>query len=80
MKQIVVIGAGKIGSTIADNLARTGDYQVTLADREAPAGGAATAPCIARVVLDVTARAATVALLTGKFAVMSAAPFHLTTV
>lgn len=80
MKQIVVIGAGKIGATIADNLARTGDYQVTLADREAPAAGAgATTPGITRVVLDVADRAATVALLQGKFAVMSAAPFHLTT-
>jgi len=33
MKGIVVIGAGKIGATIAGLLASTGDYQVTLADR-----------------------------------------------
>ena len=33
MKNIVVIGAGKIGSTIARLLAHSGDYQVTLADR-----------------------------------------------
>ncbi|WP_164900056.1 NAD-binding protein, partial [Mesorhizobium sp. M7A.F.Ca.US.001.02.1.1] len=30
MKKIVVVGAGKIGSTIAEMLAATGDYQVTL--------------------------------------------------
>ena len=33
MKDVVVIGAGKIGATVAQLLAATGDYQVTLADR-----------------------------------------------
>ena len=33
MKDVVVIGAGKIGATVAGLLAATGDYQVTLADR-----------------------------------------------
>jgi NAD(P)-dependent dehydrogenase (short-subunit alcohol dehydrogenase family) len=33
MKDVVVIGAGKIGATVAGLLASTGDYQVTLADR-----------------------------------------------
>lgn len=33
MKDVIVIGAGKIGSTIATMLAATGDYQITLADR-----------------------------------------------
>ncbi len=33
MKNIVVVGAGKIGSTIADMLAATGDYHVTVVDR-----------------------------------------------
>ena len=33
MKGVVVIGAGKIGATVAGLLASTGDYQVTLADR-----------------------------------------------
>ena len=35
MKEIVVIGAGKIGSTIADMLAGSGDYQVTVVDQSA---------------------------------------------
>ena len=30
MKGVVVIGAGKIGATVAGLLASTGDYQVTL--------------------------------------------------
>jgi saccharopine dehydrogenase-like NADP-dependent oxidoreductase len=29
MKDVVVIGAGKIGATVAGLLASTGDYQVT---------------------------------------------------
>jgi saccharopine dehydrogenase-like NADP-dependent oxidoreductase len=33
MKDVVVIGAGKIGVPIAGLLASTGDYKVTLADR-----------------------------------------------
>src|ERR1044072_5482883 len=33
MKHIVVAGAGKIGVTIADMLAASGDYRVTLADK-----------------------------------------------
>ena len=33
MKDLVVIGAGKIGVPIAGLLASTGDYKVTLADR-----------------------------------------------
>jgi 3-hydroxyacyl-CoA dehydrogenase len=37
MKDVVVIGAGKIGATVAQLLASTGDYQVTLADRSAEA-------------------------------------------
>jgi threonine dehydrogenase-like Zn-dependent dehydrogenase len=32
VKEIVVIGAGKIGATVAGLLASTGDYQVTTAD------------------------------------------------
>jgi saccharopine dehydrogenase-like NADP-dependent oxidoreductase len=33
MEHIVVIGAGKIGTTVAEQLAAAGDYQVILADR-----------------------------------------------
>ncbi len=43
MKDVVVIGAGKIGATVAQLLAATGDYQVTLADRSPEVLAAATA-------------------------------------
>ena len=33
MKDIVIVGAGKIGSMIAEFLGSSGDYAVTVADR-----------------------------------------------
>ena len=80
MKDVVVIGAGKIGATVAGLLAQTGDYQVTLADR--------SAEVLARLDRDKRVRIAAadaqdssklVDLLNGRFAVLNAAPFHLTT-
>lgn len=79
MKNIVVIGAGNIGSAIARMLAATGDYRITVADRSADQ--LANVPAHERVdteIVDITDRPALEALLKGKFAVLSAAPFHLT--
>lgn len=79
MKEVLVIGAGKIGSAIADVLARSGDYGVTVADR-APAQLAelqVSAP-VERLVLDIQNEPSLRAAIAGKFAVLSAAPFHLT--
>ena len=82
MKRIAVIGAGKIGSTIAELLAMSGDYAVTLIDRDQQAldrmaeeiGGA-----VAGMALDIDAEADLAVALAGHYAVLSAAPFHLTT-
>jgi saccharopine dehydrogenase-like NADP-dependent oxidoreductase len=79
MKDVVVIGAGHIGSTIAAFLSGVGDYRVTVADHSAEA--LAALGVMARVehkVLDVTDAAALTDVLKGKFAVLSAAPYHLT--
>ena len=80
MKDIVVIGAGKIGTTVAGLLASRGDYQVTLADRSPEAfdrsGGDEHIQCVA---VDAEDSSKLVDLLNGKFAVLNAAPFHLTT-
>ena len=79
MKDILIIGAGKIGSVIADLLAHSGDYRVTLADRSA--GALAESGRNARIatqVLDIDDPAALRSALAGRFAVLSAAPFHLT--
>jgi len=79
MDDIVVIGAGKIGSMISDLLVRTGDYRVTVADRSAEAlGRLGTALPVEVRELDVADPAALDRLLAGKFAVLSAAPYHLT--
>ncbi len=34
MRDILIVGAGKIGTVIADLLASCGDYAVTVADRD----------------------------------------------
>ncbi len=79
MKTIVVIGAGKIGSTIARLLAHSGDYHVTLADRSTEQlAMIETHDAITTAEIDIADGNALVGLLSGKFAVLSAAPFHLT--
>ena len=79
MKTVVVIGAGHIGSTIAHLLSDSGDYRVTVADQSAARLKAlGFNPRIEQQLLDVTDAGALRALLTGKFAVLSAAPYHLT--
>ncbi len=79
MKHVVVIGAGHIGSTIASLLSETGDYRITVADHSpeqlAALGDQAR---VDHAVLEVTDGPALRALLSGKFAVLSAAPYHLT--
>jgi saccharopine dehydrogenase-like NADP-dependent oxidoreductase len=86
MRDILVIGAGKIGAVVADLLVDTPEasgYRVTLADR-APALLAAIAadprrsPRLTTQVLDVDDPASLRAALEGRFAVLSAAPYHLT--
>ncbi|AZO54373.1 saccharopine dehydrogenase family protein [Mesorhizobium sp. M8A.F.Ca.ET.208.01.1.1] len=79
MKDVVVIGAGKIGGAIALMLAETGDYNVVVTDRDqAQLNKLDKHPGISGKVVDITENAAIVALLRGKFAVLSAAPFNLT--
>ncbi len=80
MKEIVVIGAGKIGQTIADMLGSTGDYRVTVADRsETQLAGIRTSATVSTRKVDIADKEALTALLEGRFAVLSAAPYDLTT-
>jgi saccharopine dehydrogenase-like NADP-dependent oxidoreductase len=79
MKKIVVIGAGKIGSTIARLLSHSGDYHVTVADRSvAQLAEIEPHEAVVAVEIDIADRNALQALLEGKFAVLSAAPFQFT--
>ncbi|TXL69311.1 saccharopine dehydrogenase family protein [Vineibacter terrae] len=79
--EIAVIGAGRIGVTIAELLAGSGDYGVTLIDRDRaqleriPFGSA-----IKTAALDIAAvDEALLGQLRDKLAILSAAPFQLTT-
>ncbi|HTP71938.1 MAG TPA: saccharopine dehydrogenase family protein [Burkholderiaceae bacterium] len=81
MKDILIVGSGKIGQVAADLLAHAGgDYEVTLADRSLTALRAA--PATSRLhtqVVDVADADALQRAMRGRFAVLSAAPYHLTT-
>jgi len=81
MRDVVVIGAGKIGSTVAGLLAGTGEYHVTLADRAPDVLARLDRDERIRIAAaDVEDSAKLVDLLNGQFAVLNAAPFHLTTI
>ncbi|WP_439406516.1 saccharopine dehydrogenase C-terminal domain-containing protein [Bradyrhizobium sp. DASA03076] len=79
MKDILVIGAGRIGGAIASMLVDTGDYKVTVADcsRE-QLDKVDRHPALSIALLDIADNASLAAALTEKFAVLSAAPFHVT--
>jgi saccharopine dehydrogenase-like NADP-dependent oxidoreductase len=79
MREVLVVGAGKIGAVAAGLLAACGDYRVTLADRSCEALAAIPAHArLSTLPLDVSDRAATAEALAGRFAVLSAAPYNLT--
>ena len=86
MKNILVIGGGKIGSVVADLLAHTpeaGGYRVTVADRSAALlaqidRDPKKSPRVTTLRLDVADGAALRAAMDGRFAVLSAAPYFLT--
>ena len=80
MRKITIAGAGRIGSAIAALLSDTTDYEVTVADASPAAlANLKAGPYVRRVMLDLTDPLALRAALSGQFAVLSAAPFHLTT-
>ena len=79
MKDVVVVGAGKIGSMIAEFLGGCGDYQVTVIDRSAAQlSRLETSAAITKVAADITQGEELRNLLRGKFAVLSAAPYYAT--
>ncbi|WP_308911645.1 saccharopine dehydrogenase family protein [Pseudokordiimonas caeni] len=79
MKNILLMGAGKIGEMISTMLAISGDYHVTVADRdEAALARMPKHDGISTLKLDATDAAAMDAALKGKFAVLSACPYTMT--
>jgi saccharopine dehydrogenase-like NADP-dependent oxidoreductase len=79
MERIAIVGAGKIGSMIAELLVTSGDYAVTVIDRsESALDRLETAAAVTKVAADITQGDTLHKILKGKFAVLSAAPYHAT--
>jgi saccharopine dehydrogenase-like NADP-dependent oxidoreductase len=79
MKDIAIVGAGKIGSMISEFLVASGDYSVTVIDRSsAQLERLETALPITKIAADIADTAGLQRHLAGRFAVLSAAPYHAT--
>jgi saccharopine dehydrogenase-like NADP-dependent oxidoreductase len=79
MRDIALVGAGKIGTVIAEFLCGSGDYRVTVLDRDA--ASLARLPTHAQLSsqqVDVTRHGDLVAALRGHYAVINAMPYQLT--
>jgi saccharopine dehydrogenase-like NADP-dependent oxidoreductase len=79
MQEIAIVGAGKIGSMIAELLVSSRDYAVTVLDRsQAQLDRLETAASVTKVAADITQGDTLERILRGKYAVLSAAPYHAT--
>lgn len=79
MRHVLVVGSGNIGAMLAQLLVDAGDYTVTVADASTAALERATLPEGVRTcVLDAFNEASLVAALSKNQAVISAAPYHVT--
>ena len=76
--KMLVLGAGKVGSTVADMLAEYYQLHVTLADRLTPAASKPD-PLIHRTVLDIDDEAALAAAVQQHGIVINALPFYCAT-
>ena len=75
--KIALLGAGHIGQTIARLLHATGDYQVTVLDKNPGYLKVLADEGIATAEVDSDNRGALAAQLRGKDAVVNALPYHL---
>jgi saccharopine dehydrogenase-like NADP-dependent oxidoreductase len=76
--RLALLGAGKIGDAIINLLSATGDYEITVADRDATRIGELSAPNVRAVEIDGSDDQKLGALFSGHDVVISAAPFYLT--
>src|SRR4051812_1645375 len=78
MRSVLVLGAGKIGRTVAKLLTRTGDYDVCVADSDpvAVARAREKVPAAGVLRLDVTDGAELLRALGGRDVVLSALSYH----
>ncbi|MEQ1863190.1 MAG: saccharopine dehydrogenase family protein [Micropepsaceae bacterium] len=80
MVKLILLGGGKIGSAIAAMLGGTGEYQITVADKDAESLKRLPTKNVRTMVLDVADPAALRAAMKGHEIVVSAMPYHLTPV
>lgn len=79
MYNVLLLGSGKIGAIITEMLSSSGDYHVTVADRDPVQLNRLNAGRnVSTLVLDVTDSEALKAAMQGKFAALSACPFDIT--
>lgn len=78
--KLILLGGGKIGSAITAMLGSTGDYQLTVADRDGESLMRLPTKNVKTQVLDVADPAALETAMKGHEIVVSAMPYHLTPV
>lgn len=78
MTSLIILGAGKIGETIAHLLHRTGDYELTVADQDPTRLAAIAALGIRTIQSEFGDSERLRALIPGQSMVVSALPFYLT--
>lgn len=79
MKDVLLLGSGKIGAIITELLTSCGDYNVTVADfDQANLDRLGQRENLTTLQLDVTDKQALYAAMQGKFAALSACPFDIT--
>jgi saccharopine dehydrogenase-like NADP-dependent oxidoreductase len=78
MRRVALFGAGKIGGAIAELLSATGQYHVTIADRDTASLERMPRSNVELVALDLSDKAAVTKAIKGREAVLSALPFNLT--
>ncbi|MBN4055308.1 saccharopine dehydrogenase NADP-binding domain-containing protein [bacterium AH-315-K03] len=77
MKEILLLGAGKIGVIIAQLLSSSGDYRVSVADKDQKSlDRLPQHPNILPLSVDVNNADQLHLAMQGKFAALSACPFH----
>ncbi|HVK06730.1 MAG TPA: saccharopine dehydrogenase family protein [Armatimonadaceae bacterium] len=80
MAKLILLGGGKIGNAIAAMLGGTGDYRLTVADRDADSLKRLPERNVSTQVLDVSDPVALGEAIRGHDIVVSAMPYHLTPV
>lgn len=79
MKNVLLLGSGKIGAIITEMLTSCGDYHLTVADMDqANLDRLGSHENLSTLLLDVTDQAALASAMSDKFAAMSACPFDIT--